>query len=635
MGLVYLRQNMPPAFKKSIVIGVSSGIATWVAIECGLGIAAALVASVVSGVASFVFRERPTPKVEDELMARLSCPISRCVMVDPVVAGDGVSYERHEFNAYTRGRARVASPVTRSEMASDVRPNLALKAVAELVMTRVEGSDATEYYLAEGERCARRGDLDRAMAAFQRAQATGDARATTHLAWCSYAAGDTDAAARLYDEAERLGDEAARAGSTAVRAFTLLDSVKELTDFSPMVEREAAASAAHEALALVSGPAANGAILAREAKDRAERLLEQVRTLDVGTPSRLVAAAVRGDVATVRELLERGVDVEYKHKGVTALLAASDYGHVAVVDELLAVADVNATCSCGEHALIKASRDDESAAVVAALLGVPGCDVNKVNSAGQHALICACVEGAVANVTLLLEDGRADVNLVDASGESALVWAIDMAWIPVVECLLRDPRLDVELPTRHGDTPLMRAATFCRGDARIVELLAPRAILDAQTANGHTACLLASNVGNADVVATLLAHGANANIADDLGSTPLLWAVYKGHVDVVDILLSWPAIDVNCVDNEADTPLIVACSEGNGPIVQRMLQVPHLDLNHINNHDLTALDCAVNENHIHCADLVRADARLVHDDPQIASLVIGQRRGEPRLRIRL
>lgn len=597
--------------QNSFVIGMCSGVATWMA---GSGIAAALVATVASALASFVLREQP-PKVEDELLTRLSCPISKCVMVDPVVAGDGVSYERQEFDAYTRGRVRVTSPVTRSEMAPDVRPNLALKAVVELVMTRVEGAEATDYYLAEGERCAGRGDLDRAMAAFRRAQANGDARATTHLAWCSYVAGETDAAARLYEEAERLGDEGARAGATAVRAFALLDGVEELTAFSSKQDRDAATSAAHEALALVMGPAAEGARLASEAKERAERLLEHAQTLDNGTPSRLVAAAVRGDVATVRELLEKGVDVEYKHKGVTALLAASDYGRVAVVDELLAVADVNATCSCGEHALIKASRDDESAAVVAALLAVPGCDVNKVNAAGQHALICACVEGAVANVALLLEDGRADVNLVDASGESALVWAIDMAWIPVVERLLRDPRLDVELPTRHGDTPLMRAATFCRGDARIVELLAPRAILDAQTANGHTACLLASNVGNADVVATLLAHGANANVADDLGSTPLLWAVYKGHVDVVDTLLSWPAIDVNCVDNEADTPLIVACSEGNGPIVQRMLQVPHLDLNHVNNHDLSALDCAVNENHTHCADLVRADARLVHDDP--------------------
>lgn len=59
--------------------------------------------------------------------------------------------------------------------------------------------------------------------------------------------------------------------------------------------------------------------------------------------------------------------------------------------------------------------------------------------------------------------------------------------------------------------------------------------------------LLAARVGDADTVAWLLeAEDANPNVADTEGSTPLMRAVSRGHVDVARVLLQRKDINVSC-----------------------------------------------------------------------------------------
>lgn len=59
--------------------------------------------------------------------------------------------------------------------------------------------------------------------------------------------------------------------------------------------------------------------------------------------------------------------------------------------------------------------------------------------------------------------------------------------------------------------------------------------------------------GPADVVDALLRYGANVNLRDGTGSTPLINAVQRRRVDVVELLLRVPGIDVHAMNHRGAT----------------------------------------------------------------------------------
>jgi uncharacterized protein len=130
----------------------------------------------------------------------------------------------------------------------------------------------------------------------------------------------------------------------------------------------------------------------------------------------LIAAAARGDGAAVQALLDQGIAVDSMNAlGTTALMTASLYGHLDVVQALLANgADVNAKSKLvSATALMAASRAGHLNVVQ--LLLAKGADVNaKANgvnakpNAGETALILASRAGHLDVVQALLDKG-ADV----------------------------------------------------------------------------------------------------------------------------------------------------------------------------------------------------------------------------------
>lgn len=56
--------------------------------------------------------------------------------------------------------------------------------------------------------------------------------------------------------------------------------------------------------------------------------------------------------------------------------------------------------------------------------------------------------------------------------------------------------------------------------------------------------LFAARVGDATTVESLIGEGANPNVADSEGSTPLMRSISRGHADVAKVLLGTQGIDV-------------------------------------------------------------------------------------------
>jgi ankyrin repeat protein len=121
-------------------------------------------------------------------------------------------------------------------------------------------------------------------------------------------------------------------------------------------------------------------------------------------PWQLVRAAKAGDAQLVARLLGEGRDVnEADESGWTALMYASQKGHVEVVRLLLARegVEVNKTEQDGATALMVAS-DCGHVDVVRLLLSREGVEVNKTTQNGATALMFASHQGRVEVVRLLL-----------------------------------------------------------------------------------------------------------------------------------------------------------------------------------------------------------------------------------------
>ena len=155
----------------------------------------------------------------------------------------------------------------------------------------------------------------------------------------------------------------------------------------------------------------------------------------------------------------------------------------------------------------------------------------------------AAMQGNRDAVRALLKDG-ADVNTALGDGMTALHYAASKHDLEMAKILLY-AGANVKATTRIGGyTPLLIASRD--GDAPMIEtLLASGADANSATTNGTTALMLASAAGHVDAVKALLAKNANINAKESVkGETPIAFAAAFGRADVIRELAARGA-DVN------------------------------------------------------------------------------------------
>lgn len=70
----------------------------------------------------------------------------------------------------------------------------------------------------------------------------------------------------------------------------------------------------------------------------------------------------------------------------------------------------------------------------------------------------------------------------------------------------------------------------------------------------------------------LLSNGANVNVQNANGQTPLHIAAQHGHIGIVRLLLASKFIDVNIQDHRGATPLHLASENGHAMVVTLLVE---------------------------------------------------------------
>ena len=170
-----------------------------------------------------------------------------------------------------------------------------------------------------------------------------------------------------------------------------------------------------------------------------------------------------------------------------------------------------------------------------------GADVDERDVSGRTAVTAAVYAGSAPTVRVLVDAG-ANVNLQDDSRANAFLALGETGNVSVLDEVLRgDP--DVGLTNRFGGTALIPAAH--RGHVEMVRALLARTEVDVDHVNdpGWTALLEAVILGDGgpahtEIVRMLLEAGADPDIADRDGVTPLEHASRSGYDDIAGLLTS-------------------------------------------------------------------------------------------------
>ncbi|MDP0929925.1 ankyrin repeat domain-containing protein [Paracoccus onubensis] len=191
------------------------------------------------------------------------------------------------------------------------------------------------------------------------------------------------------------------------------------------------------------------------------------------------------------------------------------------------------------------------------------------NAMNKMQLHSAAGKNDAALVSRLLAEG-AEIDTRDSRGATALLVATHANAIDAARVLI-DAGADVNAKDDINDSPYLYAGA--RGHLEILKMtLAHGADLKSTNRYGGTALIPASERGHVETVKTLIEAGSDINHVNNLHWTALLEAIILGddgsrHQQIVELLVKAGA-DVNLADGEGVTPLQHARRSGYRDIEQ-------------------------------------------------------------------
>jgi ankyrin repeat protein len=321
----------------------------------------------------------------------------------------------------------------------------------------------------------------------------------------------------------------------------------------------------------------------------------------------LLAAARQGDIEKLQSLFDSGVSVNYaRADGLTALTEAVIYNNPQAVDFLIrAGADVSISDDYGVN-LLHLACINHDAALVKKLL-IAGVKPNRAKITGETPLMTCSDAGTIKGVSALLSHG-AELNAKEnKEDQTALMWAVAEGHDEIVKLLVAagadvnarskaipaakphiiEFSLDLSVwgsnyPTTIRWPEISGAFTALHFAAQKGNLESARILLDAGVDINEShpeygnALLIAVASAHEQMALFLLQNGADPNVKDGWGATPLHYALHKGLLNLNGV----KPIDDKSIDwKREDMPLLVETlvEMGADPNARIEFEFPYLD----------------------------------------------------------
>ncbi|XP_014259786.1 palmitoyltransferase akr1 isoform X2 [Cimex lectularius] len=205
--------------------------------------------------------------------------------------------------------------------------------------------------------------------------------------------------------------------------------------------------------------------------------------------------------------------------------------------------------------------------------------------------------GAVSDIECLVEKlGAESLSSRDEWGYTPAHWAALDGNVEVMRYLVeRSAPVDLPCLGTQGPRPIHWA---CRkGHSAVVQVLLQAGVaVNAADFKGLTPLMTAAMFGRAATAAYLLGMEALNHLTDINGDSALHWAAYKGHPDLIKLLM-YSGIDLQKVDNFGSTPLHLACLSGNVDCVKILCEKSKIDLEPRDKNGKTPLMLAKSHRH--------------------------------------
>jgi uncharacterized protein len=278
-------------------------------------------------------------------------------------------------------------------------------------------------------------------------------------------------------------------------------------------------------------------------------------------------AAELGDTAAIFDLLQKGANINAQdEQGRTAVMAATHANQVQTVQALI---------QAGAYINIRDNRSDnpflyasaESLLDIVNLTIEAGADTRLTNRFGGTALIPAAERGHVEIVRELLTRTEVDVNHVNNLGWTALLEAIILS-----DGGERHQQI-VQLLVEHGanlNIPDKNGITpLEHAQARGFTQIEQILVSTAQARD--QVLIAAAEHGNLEHVKQLLAQGASVTARDEQGKTALIAAAYHNNLPIAELLVR-AGTYVNVQDQTKQSAYLISTSEGYLDLLRLTLQ---------------------------------------------------------------
>ena len=334
---------------------------------------------------------------------------------------------------------------------------------------------------------------------------------------------------------------------------------------------------------------------------------EEVNVLDVNKRSPLHWACAHGNLDQVKIISKLGADigiidvegktafhfaamssasqpgklvsalVSMKTRGSTSVLCWQDYDgrqplHLAVTSANPdMVAAIIRQTSCMINALDQRDRTPLHYAAIqglediARLLLEVGAKSDLLDEAGASTGHLAVQSGSEKTVRMFIEKNQCQQ--LDSQKRTPLMWAVALERVAIVNISVT---VDPDARDMMGYSAL-HIAVSNNIPSCVQPLLGLGADINIRNNEGESPVLLASKLGHEDVLTSLLKSGADTSIVDVGGGGCLHLASMSGHVSCMKLLLEH-GVEADLSDQSGTTPLMLASGGGHKAAVIMLLE---------------------------------------------------------------